>query len=83
MSFNKLDDDYTSWVPMYCITCKHLRGYVSGIPTCHAFPSGIPVEIWRDKVSHKYPHPNDHGIQYEEDMSIDLDDVVLLDENEL
>lgn len=68
----------------FVFCCKHFdlikkRSFAS----CSAFPNGIPLEIWRHKNDHTQPYPGGHGIQYEEDMSIDLDNVVLLDENEL
>lgn len=54
-----------------CIWCKHLklRSKNSIIPSCSAFPTGIPDEIMPIvgpvTFDHRYPHPNDNGVQFE------------------
>lgn len=88
MKHNKLDGPYSCWFPGECLECKHIKYKCTDDlkPACDAFPNGIPVEIWRDKVSHKHPYPGDHGITYEEaeyEWPPGFDDLVLLDEDEL
>ena len=48
-----------------CLTCKHFVFDDSMIPKCQAFPSRIPVEIFREEVDHTKPYPGDNGIQFE------------------
>lgn len=50
-----------------CHWCKHFEKTA----ICHAFPDGIPNEIYTRssddsvKFDHRYPHPEDNGIQFE------------------
>lgn len=60
-----------------CIWCKHfvLRTKDSIIPSCSAFPKGVPNEIMPGErtatFDHRYPHPDDNGIQFEPNDDID------------
>ena len=54
-----------------CFRCIHQR-YDSGwtedgieVGTCAAFPEGVPLPIWTNRVSHKKPRPGDGGIRFE------------------
>lgn len=33
-------------------------------PSCEAFPSGIPVEIWENRADHRRPFPGDNGLHW-------------------
>jgi hypothetical protein len=46
-----------------CVRCKHK---FLGKAGCAAFPDGIPAEFARGITEHRYPHPSDNGIQFEE-----------------
>ena len=50
-----------------CIFCVHFNELKSSdeIPTCKAFPDKIPDEIFLEWFDHRYPFPNDNGIQFE------------------
>ena len=54
-----------------CESCKNIKiGKLSIVSdeitgTCTAYPNGIPLEIWDDKVSHEKSYKGDGGIQYE------------------
>ena len=53
-----------------CMTCKHYHSKVKWkgdlpIASCDAFPKKIPTKILAEFVSHEFPYPCDHGIQYE------------------
>lgn len=37
-----------------CLWCKRFHGN-ENIPTCDAFPKGIPAELWLGKVEHNKP----------------------------
>ena len=49
-----------------CLKCKYLKEKMK----CLAFPDGIPNDIISGKVSHKKPHKNDNGIQFEENKTL-------------
>jgi hypothetical protein len=44
-----------------CGTCKHYLG----LRQCDAFPVEIPEDVFSGNRSHRKPHPNDGGIQWE------------------
>ena len=46
-------------VPVSCNTCAHFS-IGTGMPTCAAFPNGIPLDLF----NHVRPYPGDHGIRY-------------------
>jgi hypothetical protein len=51
-----------------CATCRHYRGMQKGsgkMPTCTAFPDGVPLDILRGIEDHMNPLEGDNGIQYE------------------
>lgn len=49
-----------------CLECKHIgRTTDDFVPTCKAFPEGIPDEIFFEKVTHDKPYHGDNGIQFE------------------
>lgn len=50
-----------------CNTCKHLRPV-----GCDAFPWGIPPQIRRGEVDHRYHVEGDNGIKYDPDTPFDL-----------
>lgn len=47
-----------------CSWCK----WYNGDNSCKAFPSGIPLDIWRGKRVHDKPIPGDNGYQYSEEQ---------------
>ena len=49
-------------LPPLCRTCKHYNH--GSIPSCAAYPDGIPGEIISGIVRHIIPRPEDHGIQF-------------------
>jgi len=51
-----------------CLACRHFfyRVYVNEIPTCRAFPEGIPPIIITGTIEHTKPLPDqDNTIVYE------------------
>lgn len=65
-------------VPRYgdqCDSCRHLRRNVTAVvgnekpprqvPTCVAFPDGIPWPITTGEHDHRNPFPGDGGTTYE------------------
>lgn len=59
----------TNWTPMTSPICRGClrwrRAFQGDLPTCEAFPSGIPMEIWRGAKDHRQPYPGDNGIRFE------------------
>lgn len=60
-----------------CLWCKHFKPPTREkiISHCKAFPDGIPAEIIRYDnhaiFDHRYPHPEDGGVQFEREDDID------------
>lgn len=54
-----------------CDSCIHLASVTGwsegemGPPPCHAYPAGIPVEIWYGGMDHREPIAGDRGVQYQ------------------
>ena len=48
-----------------CLDCKHFRQNEDNVVICDAFPNGIPLEIFTEKVDHTRPYKDDNGIQFE------------------
>jgi hypothetical protein len=48
-----------------CETCTHFRLHTDRLPTCAAFPKGVPSEIILGKKNHRREIPGDHGIVWE------------------
>lgn len=58
-----------------CKVCARRRAPIfdlaGDIPTCEAFPDGIPGPIWGG-ADHRKPWPGDHGLRFE---AVDTEDV--------
>ena len=54
-----------AWTPP-CLWCKHFPRETLTARTCKAFPQAIPRDIWEGYFDHRNPHPDDHGIHFEE-----------------
>ena len=49
-----------------CDACVHLdprQGFTQ--PTCDAFPSGIPDEVYNNTLDHRQPVDGDRGIRFD------------------
>src|SRR5271155_2186297 len=49
-----------------CEFCKHFKLW-----SCKVFPDGFPPEIMEEDIDHRFPHPDDNGIRFELDMTLD------------
>ncbi|HPE80109.1 MAG TPA: hypothetical protein PKZ35_08855 [Gammaproteobacteria bacterium] len=48
-----------------CINCVYrVDSDGANVPTCLAFPDGIPVVILLGEFDHRRPYPGDHGFRY-------------------
>ncbi len=54
-----------------CYACKNRQNLDAEPPTCRAFPSGIPQEIFYDGEPHTRSRAGDGGIVFERDDSVD------------
>jgi len=45
-----------------CLTCRH---YILYDNSCDAYPSGIPDEVFTERISHKKNIKGDRGIKWE------------------
>lgn len=56
----------SSYIPQ-CTLCSHYRrpAVTGGLKTCAAFPEGIPVEIWENRVDHREPYAGDNGVRFQ------------------
>lgn len=66
MKFNKFDGSYSCWVPYFCVGCKNLGKHKEGVPTCNAYPSGIPVKVWRNENPLNNLCEGGNGYHYED-----------------
>ncbi len=49
-----------------CLNCKHYIGYAKDKWFhCRAFPDGIPLDIFQQRIKHNKRFPGDNGIIYE------------------
>lgn len=57
---------------MECPTCLNFIGYNDdNVPTCRAFPEGIPDDIISGETSHVGAYKGDNGIRYERGLGDD------------
>lgn len=45
------------------MVCKHRENHIG--MACAAFPAGIPEDILRMRVDHRYPYPGDGGVRFD------------------
>lgn len=51
---------------LMCYKCRQRKNVVEvEVPSCKAFPDGIPLEVWRGEHEHTKPYPGDNGIMFE------------------
>ena len=48
-----------------CTDCKHFIGKKGEIYVCKAFPDGIPLDVFWNKIDHITNIENDNGIHFE------------------
>jgi hypothetical protein len=60
-------DDENLCIAIDCLDCKHLRDSINNeeMPTCDAFPQGIPLDIINGQQSHRIPYAGDSNIRFE------------------
>ncbi len=60
-----------------CSACLHYRGLtelppeeegieIDVVPTCAAYPDGVPDHLLLDQADHRRPYPGDGGILFEQ-----------------
>lgn len=47
-----------------CLECIHLGPFIENLPTCAAFPKGIPSAILSAEHDHRKPYPGDNDIRF-------------------
>lgn len=52
-------------VMISCPFCIHLHQENRDLPTCDAFPGGIPSVIVFGEMHHTEPYPGDNGIRFD------------------
>ena len=58
-------DDTEAALPIFSDVCSRCTHWIRKPGRkCHAFPSGIPLAIWRGESDHHLPYPGDHDIQF-------------------
>jgi hypothetical protein len=55
----------TPAVTSQCTACVHLDREALEAQSCEAFPSGIPEDIYTNKIAHTSSVPGDNGIHLE------------------
>ena len=60
---DKFQSEHVVVFSSQCRDCKHQSAALPRV--CNAFPGGIPMEIYLNKVSHKKPYKGDNGIRFE------------------
>lgn len=46
-------------------SCSHCANKHPDMPTCRAFPEGIPMPLLDGERDHRAPYPGDFGIRYQ------------------
>lgn len=57
-----------------CIFCRHYRPD-GDVPSCAAFPGGVPAEIINGGFDHRQEYPGDGGIRFEPDGPVDQEQI--------
>jgi hypothetical protein len=47
-----------------CTLCDLFDWDEDGVPTCAAFPGGIPADILHRGFDHRQEHPEDRGVRF-------------------
>jgi hypothetical protein len=58
--------------PPMCVVCRHRT---PRLPTCGAFPDGIPDEIYFDYFDHRQPYAGDGGVRFEPASDVSEEEV--------
>lgn len=61
-----------------CMDCKHFISMGNVKPICHAFPNGIPEDVWTGTLIHTKEIDGDNGFHYEEHKVDDTEVLELL-----
>ena len=66
----------TESISPLCAFCKHRheRDFRKRVPSCDAFPDGVPDVIYFECGDHRKPFAGDNGIRFERREELDADE---------
>ncbi len=57
-----------------CLQCVHFYGsFQKQEPSCAAFPTGIPKELWKGNFDHNNAYPGDREIRFSPVVTVEED----------